>query len=316
MSFTYRGLEAVLERHTVTGEEVDRQLERVRQQHPRIAAVTDRAAQPGDEVILDYAGFCDGQQFAGGTAQKQSLVLGSGMFIPGFEEQLVDRVPGEAVAVNVTFPESYHAENLAGKEAQFQCVIHEIRIRTEYELDDVFAREVGGCENFQAMWEKMRQSLQDYSNDRGEMELQDRLLRQAAETLEFDPTEEQISAELDAQMENLSAQLAQQGLNLDMYCQFLNTTKEQLREDARANAIQSIRCQAAIELIVSLENLEATQEDIGEAVAVVARQNKMTVEELKPYYDAQFEAAVVRSILTSKAMRLIRDAATVTEKEA
>ena len=316
MSFTYRGLEAVLERHTVTGEEVDRQLERVRQQHPRIAAVTDRAAQPGDEVILDYAGFCDGQQFAGGTAQKQSLVLGSGMFIPGFEEQLVDRVPGEAVAVNVTFPESYHAENLAGKEAQFQCVIHEIRVRTEYELDDVFAREVGGCENFQAMWEKMRQSLQDYSNDRGEMELQDRLLRQAAETLEFDPTEEQISAELDAQMENLSAQLAQQGLNLDMYCQFLNTTKEQLREDARANAIQSIRCQAAIELIVSLENLEATQEDIGEAVAVVARQNKMTVEELKPYYDAQFEAAVVRSILTSKAMRLIRDAATVTEKEA
>ena len=316
MSFTYRGLEAVLERHTVTGEEVDRQLERVRQQHPRIAAVTDRAAQPGDEVILDYAGFCDGQQFAGGTAQKQSLVLGSGMFIPGFEEQLVDRVPGEAVTVNVTFPESYHAENLAGKEAQFQCVIHEIRVRTEYELDDVFAREVGGCENFQAMWEKMRQSLQDYSNDRGEMELQDRLLRQAAETLEFDPTEEQISAELDAQMENLSAQLAQQGLNLEMYCQFLNTTKEQLREDARANAIQSIRCQAAIELIVSLENLEATQEDIGEAVAVVARQNKMTVEELKPYYDAQFEAAVVRSILTSKAMRLIRDAATVTEKEA
>ena len=316
MSFTYRGLEAVLERHTVTGEEVDRQLERVRQQHPRIAAVTDRAAQPGDEVILDYAGFCDGQQFAGGTAQKQSLVLGSGMFIPGFEEQLVDRVPGEAVTVNVTFPESYHAENLAGKEAQFLCVIQEIRIRTEHELDDVFAREVGGCEKFQAMWEKMRQSLQDYSNDRGEMELQDRLLRQAAETLEFDPTEEQISAELDAQMENLSAQLAQQGLNLDMYCQFLNTTKEQLREDARANAIQSIRCQAAIELIVSLENLEATQEDIGEAVAVVARQNKMTVEELKPYYDAQFEAAVVRSILTSKAMRLIRDAATVTEKEA
>ena len=316
MSFIYRGLEAVLERHTVTGEEVDRQLERVRQQNPRIASVTDRAAQLGDEVVLDYAGFCDGEQFAGGTAQKQTLVLGSGMFIPGFEEQLVDRVPGEAVTVNVTFPVSYHAENLAGKAAQFQCVIHEIRIKTENQLDDTFAREVGGCATFGEMWEKMRQSLQDYSNDRGEMELQDRLLRQAAETLEFDPTEEQINGELDAQMENLSAQLAQQGLNLDMYCQFLNTTREQLREDARANAIQSIRCQAAIELIVSLENLEATQEDIGEAVAVVARQNKMTVEELKPYYDAQFEAAVVRSILTSKAMRLIRDAATVTEKEA
>ena len=316
MSFTYRGLEAVLERHTVTGEEVDRQLERVRQQHPRIAAVTDRAAQLGDELVLDYAGFCDGEQFAGGTAKMQTLVLGSGMFIPGFEEQLVDKVPGEAVTVNVTFPESYHAEDLAGKAAQFQCVIHEIRVKTEYELDDVFAKEVGGCETFGQMWEKMRQSLQDYSNDRGEMELQDRLLRQAAETLEFQPTEKQISAELDAQMENLSAQLAQQGLNLDMYCQFLNTTKEQLREDARANAIQSVRCQAAIEEIVSAEGLEATQEDIGEALAVIARQNKMTVEELKPYYDAQFEAAVVRSILTSKVTSLIREAATVTEKEA
>ena len=316
MSFTYRGLEAVLERHTVTGEEVDRQLERVRQQNPRIAAVTDRAAQPGDEVVLDYAGFCDGEQFAGGTAQKQTLVLGSGMFIPGFEEQLVDRVPGEAVTVNVTFPESYHAENLAGKAAQFQCVIHEIRVKTEYELDDVFAKEIGGCETFGEMWEKMRTSLQAYSDDRGEMDLQDRLLRQAAETLEFEPSEKQIESELDVQMENLSAQLAQQGLNLDMYCQFLNTTKEQIRADARANAIQSIRSQATIEEIVSIENLEATQEDIGEAVALVARQNKMTVEELKPYYDAQFEAALVRSILTSKVMSLIREAATVTVKEA
>ena len=316
MSFIYRGLEAVLERHTVTGEEVDRQLERLRQQNPRVAAVTDRAAQPGDEVVLDYAGFCDGEQFAGGTAQKQTLVLGSGMFIPGFEEQLVDRVPGEAVTVNVTFPESYHAENLAGKAAQFQCVIHEIRVKTEYELDDIFAKEVGGCDTFAEMWEKMRKSLQDYTDERGEMDLQDRLLRQAAETLEFTPTEEQISAELDAQMENLSAQLAQQGLNLDMYCQFLNTTKEKLREDARANAIQSVRCQAAIELIVSLENLEADQEEIGQAVALICRQNRMTLEELKPYYDAQFEAAVVRSVLTSKVMRLIRDAATVTEKEA
>ncbi len=315
MSFTYRGLEAVLERHLVTDEEIDRQLERLRQQNPRVAAVTDRAAQLGDELVLDYAGFCDGEQFAGGTAQKQTLVLGSGMFIPGFEEQLVDKVPGEAVTVNVTFPESYHAEELAGKAAQFQCVIHEIRVKSEYDLDDVFAREVGGCESFAEMREKMGKSLQDYTDDRGEMDLQDRLLRQAAETLEFDPSEKQIEAELDVQMENLSAQLAQQGLSMEMYCQFLNTTKEQLREDARANAVQSVRCQAAIEEIVSIENLEADKEEIGQAVALICRQNRMTLEELKPYYDAQFEAAVIRSVLTSKAMRLIRDAAEITVKE-
>ena len=314
MSFVYRGLKATLTRHIVTDAEIDRQLERLQQQYPRIAVIKDRPTEQGDEVVLDYAGFCDGVQFAGGTAQKQTLVLGSGMFIPGFEEQLLDKVPGEEVTVHVTFPEQYHSEDLAGKAAEFKCVIHEIRVKTAYELDDAFAKEVGGCDTMDQMRQKLAQSMQAYTDERGEMDLQDRLLRQAAETLEFNPTEEQLTAELDEQMNNLKAQLAQQGLSIEMYCQFMNTTEAQLREDARANAEASIRGQAAIELIVSLEGLEATKEEIGEAVALIARQNNMTVEQLKPYYDAAFEAAVMRSVLTSKVMRLVRDYAEVTEE--
>ncbi len=313
MSFTYRGLKATLERHTVTGAEIDHQLQRMQQQYPRIAEVQDRPTQNGDEVVLDYAGFCDGEQFAGGTAEYQTLVLGSGTFIPGFEEQLLDKVPGEEVSVKVTFPASYHAENLAGKEAEFRCKIHQIRIKSTYELDDTFAKEVGGCETFAEMREKLGQSMQQYSDERGEMDLQDRLMRQAAETLEFNPTESQINAEIDVQIRNLSAQLAQQGLNLQMYCQFMNTTEEKLRADARANAVASVRTQAAIEQIVALENLEVSKEELGEAVALIARQNDLTLEQIKPYYDAEFEAAVVRSVLTSKVMKLIRDAADVTE---
>ena len=313
MSFVYRGLKAENARHIVTDAEVTQQLQRLQQQNPRIAVITDRAAQLGDEVVLDYAGFCDGEQFAGGTAQKQTLVLGSGMFIPGFEEQLVDKVPGEEVSVKVMFPTEYHAENLAGKAAEFKCKIHEIRVKTSYELDDTFAKEVGGCETYAEMEKKMKESLQAYTDERGEMDLQDRLLRQAADTQDFHPTEEQISVELDEQMNNLSAQLAQQGLNLDMYCQFMSTTKEQLREDARANAIASVRAQAAIEQVVELEQLDASEEEIGQALALIARQNRMTVEQLKPYVDGQFRAAVIRSVLTSKVMRLIRDAADVTE---
>ena len=315
MSFVYRGLTATLERHIVTDAEIDRQLERLQQQTPRIAVVNDRPTQTGDEVVLDYAGFCDGEQFAGGTAENQTLVLGSGMFIPGFEEQLLDKMPEEEVTVHVTFPAEYHAENLAGKAAEFRCRIHQIRIKSSYELDDTFAKEVGGCETFEEMRRKLGESLQQYTDERGEMDLQDRLMRQAAETLEFTPSEEQIQIELDEQMNNLKAQLAQQGLTIEMYCQFLNTTEAQLREDARANAIASVRIQAAIEQIVSLENLEASKEEIGEAVAVIARQNNMTVEQLKPYYDAAFEAAVVRSVLTSKVLRLIRDAAEITVTE-
>jgi len=255
MSFTYRGLKATNTRHIVTGEEIDRQIQRLQQQTPRIAVIDNRPTERGDEVVLDYAGFCDGVQFPGGTAEMQTLVLGSGTFIPGFEEQLLDKVPGEEVTVHVTFPEQYHSADLAGKKAEFRCKIHEIRVKSSYELDDTFAKEVGGCDTFEEMRSKLGESLQAFTDDRGEMDLQDRLLRQAAETLGFTPSESQIQAELDEQIQNLTAQLAQQGLTLEMYCSFMSTTEEQLREDARANAEASVRVQAAIEQIVALENL-------------------------------------------------------------
>ena len=311
MSFTYRGLKAQLDKYTVTEEEVERQLQRLLQQSPRIAVVTDRPTESGDEVVLDYAGFCDGVQFPGGTAEKQTLVLGSGTFIPGFEEQLLDKVPGEQVTVHVTFPEQYHSEELAGKAAEFRCTIHEIRVKTPYELDDVFAKEVGGCETLEEMRKKLSESMQAYSDERGEMDLQDKLLKQAAATLEFEPTLEQMEQAVNEQMQTLEAQLGRQGLNLDMYCQFMNTTPENLRKDAAPTAEAMLRSQAAVEKIVELEHLEASDQEIAEALALICRQNNMTMEQLKPYYNAEFEQAVIRSVLTSKVMGLIRDAADI-----
>ena len=313
MDFTYKGLSATLERHIVTGEEVERNLQRLLQQNPRIAEVTDRPTESGDEVVLDYAGFCDGEQFAGGTAENQTLVLGSGMFIPGFEEQLLDKVCGEKVTVHVTFPAEYHAENLAGKAAEFHCVIHQIRVKTAYELDDIFAREVGGCDTLEEMRIKMQESLQAYADERGEMDLQDRLLRQAAATLDYTPTDADMEYAMDQQMETLKAQLARQGLSIEMYCSFLNTDEAKLREESRAAAEAMLRSQAAIDRIVILEGLEADSQEIAEALAVICRQNDMTMEQLKPYYDAEFEKAVVRSVLSTKATKLIRDAAIITE---
>lgn len=313
MSFTYKGLKAKLEKHIVTDEEVDRNLQRLLQQNPRIAEVNDRPTQLGDEVVLNYAGWCDGEQFAGGTAENQTLVLGSGMFIPGFEEQLVDKVPGEEVTVKVTFPEQYHAEALAGKEAEFQCKILKIRVKTPYELDDTFAKEVGQCDTLEQMRAKLRQSLQSYADERGEMDLQDQLLHQAAQTLELTVTEQMLKDAVEDQMNNLRAQLAQQGLNLEMYCQFMNTTEEQLREDAKPTAEAALRCRAAIDEIVLAEGLEADQEEIANALAVICRRNNITMEQLKEQYDAALEQAVINSVLTGKVMRLIRDAATVEE---
>ena len=312
MSFTYKGLKAVLERHIVTDTEVERQIQRLQQQYPRIASITDRATQLGDEVILDYAGFCGEEQFPGGTAEKQTLVLGSGQFIPGFEEQLLDKVPGEKVTVKVTFPTEYHAPDLAGKEAEFRCTIHEIRVKTAYELDDTFAKEVGQCETMDEMREKMKQSLQAYSDEQGEMDLQDQLIRMAADTLELEISAEELKKGVDEQINTMTAQLAQQGLSLEMYCSFMGTTEEKMREDAEESAKAAIRIKAATDKIAELEKLEATQEEIGVACATIARQNHMTIEELKPYYDAEFEAAVIRTVLMSKAMKVVRDSAEVT----
>ena len=311
MSFTYKGLKAQLEKFIITDEEVERQLQRLLQQNPRVAVVTDRPTEQGDEVVLDYAGFCDGVQFPGGTAENQTLVLGSGTFIPGFEEQLLDKVPGEEVIVKVTFPEQYHSADLAGKAAEFRCTIHEIRVKAPYEMDDTFAKEVGECENLEQMRQKMKESLQAYSDEQGEMDLQDKLLKQAAATLDYTVTPELMEQAVNEQMHNLEAQLARQGLSLDMYCQFMNTTPENLRKDAAPTAEAMLRSQATIEKIVELENLEATSQEIAEALALICRQNNMTMEQLKPYYNAEFEKAVTRSVLTSKVMGLIRDAADI-----
>ena len=311
MEFTYKGLSATLEKYTVPVEEVERQLHRLLQQSPRIASVTDRPTEQGDEVVLDYAGFCDGVQFPGGTAERQTLVLGSGMFIPGFEEQLLDKVPGEKVTVEVTFPDAYHAPELAGKAAQFHCTIHEIRVKTPYELDDVFAKEVGGCDTLDEMRQRLLESMQIYADEQGEMELQEKLLRQAAETLECTFTEAEIDEAVDIQMRTLEAQLGQQGVNLDMYCSFMGTTTEALRQDARPTAEASLKARATVDKVVELEGLEATQEDIAEALAVVCRQNRMTMEQMKAHYDAELERAIINSVLTSKVLRLIRDAADI-----
>ena len=312
MSFTYKGLSVEMTRHIITDEETDRQIQRLLQQNPRVTEVTDRPTQQGDEVVLDYAGFCDGVQFPGGTGENQTLVLGSGMFIPGFEEQLLDKVPGEEVTVTVTFPTDYHAKELAGKEAQFHCKLHQIRVKEAYDLDDTFAKEVGGCDTLEEMRATLKKSLQSYTDERGEMDLQDRLLKMAAATLDYTCNQDALDQAVNEQMKAFEAQLSRQGLSLEMYCSFLNTTEKDILADMVPNAEAALRNQAAIEKIVELEKLEATQDEIAQAVALVARQNDMTVEQLKPYYNAEFEQAIVKSVLTGKVMSLIREHATVT----
>lgn len=242
MEFVYRGLKGTLEHVEVTEKELDARLMQLQQQHPCVKTVTDRAAKAGDELVLDYAGYADGVQFPGGTAENQTLTLGSGAFIPGFEDQLVGSRPGDEVRVHVTFPAQYHAPELAGKDAEFVCKVHEIRESGEYGSQDEFAKAVG-CGSYEDLRAQVRENLRRYYDQRAEMELQDKLMRQVAATLDYKPTDAELEQGVDSQIEVLKAQLARKGLTLEAYCQFTGETEAQLREDAKPEAENSIRIQ-------------------------------------------------------------------------
>ena len=313
MSFTYLNLQGKLEHVTATAEDIDRQLQRLLQANPRIIPVTGRAAALGDELVLDYAGFSEGVQFPGGTAQMQTLTLGSGMFIPGFEEQLVGANIGDDVTVTVTFPTEYHAPELAGKNAEFRCHVHEIRTHDSYQLDDTFAKEIGQCENMEQMRENMGKALQDYYNQRAEQELRWQLMHQAAATVEEQPTDEELDRMVEAQMETLTAQLAQKGLTLEAYCQFTGSDEKKLREDMRPDALEAFRTQKAVEKIAQLENLTVTDEEMDAAIQRICADNHMSAEDLQPYFDNGFLTVVRQQMLRDKATEVVRRSARITQ---
>ena len=313
MSFTYLNLQGKLEHVTATAEDIDRQLQRLLQANPRIIPVTGRAAALGDELVLDYAGFSEGVQFPGGTAEKQTLTLGSGMFIPGFEEQLVGTNIGDDVTVTVTFPTEYHAPELAGKPAEFRCHVHEIRTHSSYELDDTFAKEIGQCDTMEQMRENMGKALQDYYNQRAEQELRWQLMHQAAATVEEQPTDEELDRMVEAQMETLTAQLAQKGLTLEAYCQFTGSDEKKLREDMRPDALEAFRTQKAVEKIAQLENLTVTDEEMDAAIQRICADNHMSAEDLKPYFDNGFLTVVRQQMLRDKATEVVRRSAQITQ---
>lgn len=314
----YKGLKATCERFIVSDVQIDQQINRLLDQHMKTLAITDRPSQLDDELVIDYEGFCDGVQFEGGTAQRQVLTLGSDMFIPGFEAQLVGKSAGEEVEVQVTFPDAYSVTALAGKPAIFKCKIHEIRVRQKYDLDDVFAQEVGGCESLEAMRERIRNEMQAYADQQADEDLKQCLIDQLLSDYQCDITDEQLNKALDLELKNLEGQLARQGLTLDAYCQFTGQNRDQLRADCLPDAKKAVQRQMIIAEIAEKENIEADEPSIGEALEKICRDNGMRIEELQPYMNAEFESAVVRNVIATKVLDCIKSYAeiSVVEKHA
>jgi len=278
----YKGLEVVKTVQIVTDEMVMEQLEEVRKQNQKTIIITDRAAQLGDEVILDYAGFVGEHQFDGGTAQMQSLVLGSGMFIPGFEEQLVGAAIGAEVDVNVTFPEQYHAPDLAGQAAVFRCKIHEIHAKEMYPMDDTLAQGVAGLATLEERKAVLKKNMEEYAEQMADSQLNDHLLEAlVAQCEDVEITEEMMNAELEAAVARITQQMAQQGIPMDAYLQFYGKTMEEFRQDLRPQAENSIKARLALEEVSRLENIAVSDEELEAEVELMAREFGISVEQLK-----------------------------------
>ena len=311
----YKGLRATREHLTVTDAQVDEQIDRLLAQSKKTVQITDRPAQADDEIILDYAGECGGEFFEGGTAQRQALTLGSGMFIPGFEEQLIGCAIGEKRDVRVTFPTEYHAKNLAGKPAVFHCTVHEIHLKEKYAADDTFAREVGGCETFEQFRQSVRDSMQAYVERQADEEMRDQLMNQICATLDYQITDDQLKRAVDQAMQTFSAQLARQNLTIEMYCKFIGATEASLREDAVPEARKNILRAVAIDRIAEAEGIEADEDSMADMMSAIMQQNHLTKEQLQSYVTDDFMAAVARGVVSNKVLDLIVENALIEDVE-
>ena len=313
MAFQYLGLRAKLEHVDVTEEEVNRQLVRLQQQSQRRTPVFDRPSQNGDELVLDYAGFADGKQFAGGTAEKQTLVLGSGTFIPGFEEQLLGKNPGDDVTVHVTFPAAYHAPELAGKDAEFRCHIHEIRTVAHLCAGRCVCKRGRAVREYRRKCAKIcAEALKIIMRERAELELRDRLLSAGGGHhggLYPRPRRDQ-QGRRGAAGHHVRAAGAEQS-DAGRLLQILQVPRSSSCARTHAPALKrpcaSRRSSAAWRRRRSCT--PQYEEDVAQALSEICRANHMTMEELQPYYDDAFAAAVEYSILLAKVTKRIRESA-------
>ncbi|PWA12255.1 trigger factor [Pueribacillus theae] len=298
----YKGLEVEEQDTTVTDEDVQKELTRLQENQAELVIVEDGEAQEGDTVVIDFDGYVDGEPFEGGKSENYSLELGSGSFIPGFEEQLIGEKAGTEKDVNVTFPEEYHAEELAGKDAVFKVKIHEIKRKELPELDDEFAKDVDEeVETLDALKEKLRNQLEEDKKHQAKHAKEDAVVEQATNNAEIDLPEVMIETELDRMVQDFGQRLQMQGMTLDMYYQFSGQDENALRDQMKEDAEFRVRTNLTLEAISEAENIEATDEEVEAEINKMAETYNMEVEQIKGMLNMQGgNEAVKRDVIIRK----------------
>ena len=292
----------------VTDEELDNEIKTVRERNSREIEVTDRAAEMDDTTVIDFEGFVDGVAFEGGKGTDYALKLGSGSFIPGFEEQIVGKNIGEEFDVNVTFPEEYHAKELAGKPAVFKVKINSITKVELPELDDEFAKDVSEFDTFDEYKADVKAKIQKRHETEAENAVDDKLAEALMEKLEADIPEPMFEAETENFVRDYDNRLRASGLDLATYLKYTNLTLDDIRKQMRPQAERQVKVRLALEKIAALENLVATEEDIAAEYENIAKMYNIDVEEVKASIP---EDAIAEDMKVKKAMEFVKENATI-----
>ena len=279
----YKGIEVDSFSTEVSAEEVEAKLAEEQNKNARTITVEGRPVQDKDEVVLDFEGFVDGVAFEGGKGENYPLTIGSGSFIPGFEEQLIGVEPEQDVEVKVTFPEDYHAEDLKGKDAVFKCTVHEIKAKELPELDDEFASEVSEFDTLEEYKADVEKKLREEKESTGKRAQEDQAVNAIIANAEMDLPEAMIETEARQMLDNFAQRLQQQGLTFEQYMQFTGMTVDKMTEEMRPQAEKRIKTRLVLEAIVSAENIEVSDERLDEEVAKMAEAYGMEVDKLKEY---------------------------------
>lgn len=304
----YKGIEVEKTVIEVTDEEVDAEIKKAQEQNSREITV-DRPAQNGDTVVIDYAGTIDGVAFDGGTAEGHSLVLGSNSFIPGFEDQLVGATAGSNVDVHVTFPEDYHAKDLAGKEAVFACTVHEVKTKEYPEIDDEFAQDVSEFDTLAEYKEDVKKNILSRKENEAKSAKQQKVMDKIIENATMDIPDAMVDTQAAGMVDEYAQRLRYQGLSMDQYFKFTGMNAESLKEQLKPQALKNIQSRLVLEAIIAAENIEVSDEEMDAEIEKMATMYQMEVDKVKELLGDTEKENIKKDLAAQKAVEFVADAA-------
>ena len=307
----YKGIEVEKEVKTVTDEDVDKQADALREKNARVITVDDRAAEMGDDVVIDFEGFKDGVAFDGGKAEDFTLGLGSGQFIPGFEEQVAGHNIGEEFDINLSFPEDYQVEDLKGAPVVFKIKLKGITKKEIPELDDEMVKDATEFETVDEYKADVRKKLEEHAQHHAEHDVEDALMDKVVEKMTAEIPQVMFDNRVNEMMMDLEQRLAPQGITMEMYCKFTGQDIETVKKAYKEQAEKQVKLRLALEKIAQLENIEVTDDEATEEMQKIADQYKMKLDEVKKYISAE---DVKKDIAVGKAVELVKDNAVIKEK--